>query len=103
MVVHAGAGAHSATLVNALLHHFGSLSQLGGELRPGIVHRLDAKPAASCWWPATTPGAPQPGRANIAARQVEKVYPRVGARQRERGAGPDRQAHQPGTRLSGCA
>jgi 23S rRNA pseudouridine1911/1915/1917 synthase len=41
MVVHAGAGAHSGTLVNALLHHFGSLSQLGGELRPGIVHRLD--------------------------------------------------------------
>ena len=43
MVVHAGAGAHSqrGTLVNALLHRFGSLSDLGGELRPGIVHRLD--------------------------------------------------------------
>lgn len=43
MIVHAGAGAHarSGTLVNALLHRFGSLSEVGGELRPGIVHRLD--------------------------------------------------------------
>jgi 23S rRNA pseudouridine1911/1915/1917 synthase len=46
MMVHAGAGATDAarnrgTLVNALLHHFGSLSGVGGELRPGIVHRLD--------------------------------------------------------------
>jgi 23S rRNA pseudouridine1911/1915/1917 synthase len=41
MIVHAGAGASRGTLVNALLHHFGSLSTLGGNLRPGIVHRLD--------------------------------------------------------------
>src|SRR5579864_6663228 len=41
MVVHAGAGARRGTLVNALLHHFGALSTLGGNLRPGIVHRLD--------------------------------------------------------------
>lgn len=44
MTVHAGAGeaSHSGTLVNALLHHFGkSLSAEGGDLRPGIVHRLD--------------------------------------------------------------
>ncbi len=45
MVVHAAAGARSGTLVNALLHHFGGhldgLSQEGGALRPGIVHRLD--------------------------------------------------------------
>ena len=41
MVVHAGAGAASGTLVNALLHHFESLSSVSGELRPGIVHRLD--------------------------------------------------------------
>ena len=45
-MVHAGAGATEAarnlgTLVNALLHHFGTLSAVGGELRPGIVHRLD--------------------------------------------------------------
>ena len=46
MMVHAGAGAtddarNRGTLVNALLHHFGNLSNVGGELRPGIVHRLD--------------------------------------------------------------
>jgi 23S rRNA pseudouridine1911/1915/1917 synthase len=46
MMVHAGAGAtedarNRGTLVNALLHRFGRLSGVGGELRPGIVHRLD--------------------------------------------------------------
>lgn len=41
MVVHVGAGAKSGTLVNALLHHVRTLSSAGGELRPGIVHRLD--------------------------------------------------------------
>lgn len=44
MIVHPGAGAKSGTLVNALLHEFGArgeLSSIGGELRPGIVHRLD--------------------------------------------------------------
>jgi 23S rRNA pseudouridine1911/1915/1917 synthase len=46
MMVHAGAGAteearNRGTLVNALLHHFATLSAVGGEMRPGIVHRLD--------------------------------------------------------------
>jgi 23S rRNA pseudouridine1911/1915/1917 synthase len=41
MVVHPGAGHTSGTLVNALLHHLGDLSGVGGELRPGVVHRLD--------------------------------------------------------------
>jgi 23S rRNA pseudouridine1911/1915/1917 synthase len=41
MVVHPGAGHGSGTLVNALLHHVGDLSGVGGETRPGIVHRLD--------------------------------------------------------------
>ena len=41
MVVHPGAGHASGTLVNALLHHIPDLSGIGGELRPGIVHRLD--------------------------------------------------------------
>jgi 23S rRNA pseudouridine1911/1915/1917 synthase len=41
MVVHAGAGVHNGTVVNALLHRFNSLSTVGGDLRPGIVHRLD--------------------------------------------------------------
>ena len=50
MMVHAGAGVTSpggvdarnqGTLVNALLFHFAKLSDVGGSLRPGIVHRLD--------------------------------------------------------------
>jgi len=41
MIVHAGAGNHSGTLVNALLGRGQSLSQRGDPLRPGIVHRLD--------------------------------------------------------------
>ena len=41
MVMHPGAGHAAGTLVNALLHHITDLSGVGGELRPGIVHRLD--------------------------------------------------------------
>jgi len=41
MVVHPGAGNASGTLVNALLGHCHDLSGIGGELRPGIVHRID--------------------------------------------------------------
>src|SRR5262249_39321628 len=41
MVVHPAAGHDSRTLVNALLHHIDDLSGIGGEKRPGIVHRLD--------------------------------------------------------------
>lgn len=41
LVVHPGAGHASGTLVNALLHHMTDLSGIGGESRPGIVHRLD--------------------------------------------------------------
>jgi 23S rRNA pseudouridine1911/1915/1917 synthase len=41
MVVHPSAGHASGTLVNALLHHVDDLSGIGGEVRPGIVHRLD--------------------------------------------------------------
>ena len=42
MVVHPAPGSWTGTLVNALLHHFGgNLSGVGGEKRPGIVHRID--------------------------------------------------------------
>jgi 23S rRNA pseudouridine1911/1915/1917 synthase len=46
MMVHAGAGAtederNRSTLVNALLYRFKALSEVGGDMRPGIVHRLD--------------------------------------------------------------
>jgi 23S rRNA pseudouridine1911/1915/1917 synthase len=41
MVVHPGAGTPGGTLVNALLAHCTDLSGIGGEIRPGIVHRID--------------------------------------------------------------
>ncbi|MBT9158564.1 MAG: Ribosomal large subunit pseudouridine synthase D [Firmicutes bacterium] len=41
LVVHPAAGNWHGTLVNALLYHIGGLSGIGGEVRPGIVHRLD--------------------------------------------------------------
>ena len=42
MVVHPAAGNYNGTLVNGLLYHCkGSLSGIGGQLRPGIVHRID--------------------------------------------------------------
>lgn len=41
MVVHPAPGHQGGTLVNALLHHCQDLAGIGGELRPGIVHRLD--------------------------------------------------------------
>ena len=41
LVVHPGAGVHTGTLVHALLHHAPAIAAVGGEGRPGIVHRLD--------------------------------------------------------------
>ena len=41
MVVHPGAGVESGTLANALVHHFNTLSEKAGRIRPGIVHRID--------------------------------------------------------------
>jgi 23S rRNA pseudouridine1911/1915/1917 synthase len=41
LMVHAAGGRDEGTLVNALLYHLKDLSQIGGELKPGIVHRLD--------------------------------------------------------------
>jgi 23S rRNA pseudouridine1911/1915/1917 synthase len=73
MVVHAGAGVHSGTLVNALLHRFESLSGVGGELRPGIVHRLD-RFTSGVLLVAKTDAAHQDLAAQFSSRQVEKVY-----------------------------
>lgn len=42
MVVHPAPGNYTNTLVNGLLYHSKNLSQVGGEFRPGIVHRIDA-------------------------------------------------------------
>jgi 23S rRNA pseudouridine1911/1915/1917 synthase len=73
MVVHAGAGHHQGTLVNALLHHFGKLSAVGGDLRPGIVHRLD-KDTSGVLVVARTDGAHQSLAEQFQSREVEKVY-----------------------------
>lgn len=73
MVVHAGAGCRSGTLVNALLHRFGALSEVGGELRPGIVHRLD-RYTSGVLLVARNDAAHRRLAGQFAARQVEKVY-----------------------------
>ena len=73
MVVHAGAGRHSGTLVNALLHHFGSLAKGGGEERPGIVHRID-RFTSGVLLVARTDAAHRGLAAQFANRTVEKVY-----------------------------
>ena len=41
MVVHPGNGNYSGTLVNALMYHCNNLSSVNGDIRPGIVHRID--------------------------------------------------------------
>ena len=73
MVVHAGAGAESGTLVNRLVHHFSALSQVGGDLRPGIVHRLD-KGTSGVLLVARNDAAHRALAAQFAGRTVEKTY-----------------------------
>jgi 23S rRNA pseudouridine1911/1915/1917 synthase len=73
MVVHAGAGCRSGTLVNALLYHFQSLSQVGGDLRPGIVHRLD-RYTSGVLLVAKNDRAHQALAAQFAARKIQKIY-----------------------------
>jgi 23S rRNA pseudouridine1911/1915/1917 synthase len=73
MVVHAGAGIHSGTLVNALVHRFAALSAVGGETRPGIVHRLD-RFTSGVILVAKNDAAHHALAAQFAGRQVEKTY-----------------------------
>ncbi len=73
MVVHAGAGVKDGTLVNALLHRFGGLSAIGGELRPGIVHRLD-RFTSGALVVAKNDAAHQDLALQFSSRKVEKVY-----------------------------
>jgi len=78
MTVHAGAGAtddarNRGTLVNALLHHMASLSGVGGELRPGIVHRLD-KETSGLIVVAKKDEAHRKLSGQFAAREVKKKY-----------------------------
>jgi 23S rRNA pseudouridine1911/1915/1917 synthase len=83
MMVHAGAGAtddlrnedrrNRGTLVNALLHHFASLSSVGGETRPGIVHRLDRE-TSGLIVVAKNDAAHRKLAAQFAKREVKKTY-----------------------------
>jgi 23S rRNA pseudouridine1911/1915/1917 synthase len=77
MSVHAGAGSledNRGTLVNALLFHFGQqLSSTGGELRPGIVHRLD-KQTSGLIVVAKNDLAHRKLAESFAARDLRKVY-----------------------------
>ena len=73
MVVHPAAGHSSGTLVNALLHHVDDLSGIGGELRPGIVHRLD-KGTSGVMVVAKHDAAHEALARQFADREVDKEY-----------------------------
>lgn len=73
IVVHAGAGVNAGTLVNALLYHFESLSSVGGDLRPGIVHRLD-RHTSGVLLVAKTDASHRSLAEQFASREVEKTY-----------------------------
>jgi 23S rRNA pseudouridine1911/1915/1917 synthase len=78
MMVHAGAGAtederNRGTLVNALLHRFAALSGVGGELRPGIVHRLD-KQTSGLIVVAKNDETHRTLAAQFSGRRVKKTY-----------------------------
>jgi 23S rRNA pseudouridine1911/1915/1917 synthase len=73
MVVHPAAGHTGGTLVNALLHHVKDLSGIGGETRPGIVHRLD-RGTSGVMVVAKTDRAHHELSRQFADREVEKEY-----------------------------
>ncbi len=73
MVVHPAAGHASGTLVNALLHHVHGLSGIGGEQRPGIVHRLD-RGTSGVMVVAKHDAAHTELSRQFADREVEKEY-----------------------------
>jgi 23S rRNA pseudouridine1911/1915/1917 synthase len=73
MVVHAGAGHARGTLVNALLFRLGALSDSGGALRPGIVHRLD-KDTSGAMIVARNDTAHEHLAEQFHSRNVRKIY-----------------------------
>jgi 23S rRNA pseudouridine1911/1915/1917 synthase len=73
MVVHPAAGHTGGTLVNALLHHVKDLSGIGGETRPGIVHRLD-RGTSGVMVVAKTDRAHQELSRQFSDREIEKEY-----------------------------
>jgi 23S rRNA pseudouridine1911/1915/1917 synthase len=73
MVVHPAAGHADGTLVNALLHHLDDLSGIGGEKRPGIVHRLD-RGTSGLMVVAKNDAAHEELSRQFRDREVEKEY-----------------------------
>ena len=74
LVVHPAPGNEDGTLVNALLAHCGdTLPGIGGERRPGIVHRLD-KDTSGLMVVAKTEAALAALSADFAARRIERAY-----------------------------
>jgi len=73
MVVHPAAGNPDRTLVNALLHHCGALSTIGGVNRPGIVHRLD-KDTSGCMVVARNDVTHRALSAQFSDRETSKIY-----------------------------
>ena len=73
LVVHPAAGNPDGTLVNALLHHCDDLSGVGGELRPGIVHRLD-KDTSGVMVVAKSDNAHRRLSEAFAQRSLSKIY-----------------------------
>jgi 23S rRNA pseudouridine1911/1915/1917 synthase len=73
MVVHPAAGHATGTVVHALLHHLEGLSGIGGELRPGIVHRLD-RGTSGLMVVAKNDAAHQELARQFHDREVEKEY-----------------------------
>lgn len=73
LVVHPAAGNEDGTLVNALLHHCTDLAGIGGEKRPGIVHRLD-KDTSGVMVVAKTELAMQELARQFKKRETEKEY-----------------------------
>lgn len=73
MIVHPASGIRSGTLVNALMRHIKDLSSIGGELKPGIVHRLD-KDTSGLLVVAKNDNAHINLQKQIKDRQVKKIY-----------------------------
>jgi len=73
MVSHPAPGHYDGTLVNALLHHLDDLSGVGGEARPGIVHRLD-KGTSGVMVVAKRDEAHRALQVQFAAHTIERAY-----------------------------
>lgn len=86
MVVHPGAGVTGGTLVNALVYMCGDLSGIGGEMRPGIVHRLD-KETSGVMVVAKNDRAHRSLSGQFKTRETEKQYVAVVSGEMKKGSG----------------